>query len=172
MEDEYLDVVDDNDKVLRKELRSKIYNGFFPSQNIRVINILVFNSKGQILLPKRSMNRKIYPGCYDFSCGEHVKSGEDYYAAAIRGAREELKLKNTKLIELGKLSPKEGVVAFMKIYKLILDNDLSDYDKEGIDKLEWFSLKDALKLAREHPEKFKHDLPIVLEWYDQKYKNI
>ncbi len=173
MEDEYLDIVDDNDKVIGKDLRSKLYKGFDPIKNIRFANILVFNSKGQILLPKRSMNRKIFPGCYDFSASGHVSSREDYIDAAIRETKEEIGIKNPKLIELGKLSPKEyGVVGFGVVYKLIWDKSLDGYDKDGIDTLEWFKFKDALKLSREHPEKFKHDLPIVLEWYNQNHKNI
>lgn len=99
MDSEYLDIVDENDKVIGKDTRKNIYiKGL--EHNVRVVNIFIFNSEGKLLLPKRSMNRKIFPGCFDFSCGEHVVSGEDYYGAAKRGLEEELGIKNMRLIEL------------------------------------------------------------------------
>jgi isopentenyldiphosphate isomerase len=168
MDEEYLDIVDDNDEVIGKELRNKIYSGNTPIKKIRYVNIFIFNSRGQILLPKRSMNCSIFQGCYDFSAAGHVNSGEDYEQAAMRELEEELGLKNQKLIELGKLTPKDGVTGFCKIYRLIFDGNLDNHDKGGIASLEWFEFKDALKLAEEYPEKFKHDVPIVLRWYAKK----
>jgi len=163
-EDEYLDIVNENDVVIGKDLRSNIYAKNL-SNNIRVINIFLFNSKNELLLPKRSANRKIFPNCYDFSCGEHVTLGEEYYDAAIRGLEEELGIKNVKLIELGKLTPKDGANCFMKVYKLVYDFPIVNYDKDGIESLNWFSLEKVKQLLKENKTDFKSDFPIAFEKY-------
>lgn len=163
-EDEYLDIVDENDRIISKDLRSKIKkNGLPNNRSIRVVNIFIINSSGKILIPKRSMNRTLFPGCYDFSCGEHVMAGEDYDAAAQRGLKEELNIKE-KLECLGKLTPKDGVSSFMKIYKLKYDKQIKKYDKDGIDRLHYYDLKTLKEILKQNKKKFKDDIPIVLKW--------
>lgn len=169
MPEEYLDIVDENDKVIGKDTRENIYNKGL-DHDIRVINIFVFNPEGKLLLPKRSMDRRIFPGCFDFSCGEHVVSGEDYYHAAKRGLEEELGIKDVELIELGKLTPKDGVSCFMKVYKLEYNKEIVNYDKEGIDKIYWCDLEKVRQMVSEDKNKFKGDFSEVLDWYVKKFK--
>ncbi len=169
MSDEYLDIVDENDKVVGRDTRDSIYAKGL-DHNVRVINILVFNSQGKLLLPKRSMDRRIFPGCFDFSCGEHVMSGEDYYQAAKRGLEEELGIKSEKLVELGKLTQKDGVSCFMKVYELEYDGEITGYDKAGISKLYWCDLEKVNQVIAKDKNKFKGDFPEVLDWYIKKFK--
>ena len=166
MKDEYLDIVDENDNVESKDTRENIWKRGL-EHNVRVVNIFIFNSKKELLLPKRSMDRRIFPGCYDFSCGEHVQAGEDYYDAAIRGLKEELGIVDQKLVELGKITPKEGVNCFMKVYKLTYDREINNYDKKGIDNLFWYDLAIIKQMIKEDKNKFKADFPIVLELLQQ-----
>jgi len=169
MQDEYLDIVDENDKIIGRDWRNKIYAKGL-NHNIRAINIFIFNSEGKLLVPKRSMNRRIYPGCFDFSCAEHVMFGEDYHQAAKRGLEEELGIKDLELIELGKLTPKDGVSCFMKVYKSKYNEDITNYDKDGIDELFWHSLEEIRKMIAEDKTKFKGDFLEVLGWYIKKFK--
>jgi len=169
MTKEYLDIVDENDNVIGRDTRENIWKKEL-EHNVRVINVFIFNSKGKLLLPKRSMDRRISPGCYDFSCGEHVLSGEDYYDAAIRGLKEELGITNAKIVELGKLTPKDGVNCFMKVYRLIYDDDLANYDRNGIKNLYWYDLKTIQQMIKGDKNKFKDDFAIVLEWYIKKFR--
>ncbi len=167
--EEYLNIVDENDNVIDKDTRESIWKRGL-EHNVRVVNIFVFNTKGKLLLPKRSMNRKIFPGCFDFSCGEHVLAGENYYDAAIRGLKEELGIVDVKLIELGKLTLEEGVNCFMKVYQLIHDGEINNYDKNGIDNLFWFDLSTVKQMVEKDKNKFKKDFPIVLDWYIKKFR--
>jgi isopentenyl-diphosphate delta-isomerase len=163
--EEFLDIVDDNDNVIAKDTRENIYEGGLKN-NVRVVNIFLFNSKGELLVPKRSENRRLFPGCYDFSCGEHVISGENYYSAAIRGLKEELKLSNLKLLELGKLMPKDGVNCFMKVFKVIYDGKIN-YDHESIESINFYSLETVRKMLNETPNKFKPDFePVFRIFFD------
>ena len=166
MEDEILDIVNESDEVIRKDKRINIVNQELrKGESVRVVNIFIFNFNGELLVPKRSLDRLIFPRCYDFSCGEHLESGEDYYTAAMRGLKEELNIENVKLQELGKLSPKDNVSSFMKVYKLIYDEPINDYDKKGIDKLYWFNLQEVEKMLKETPKKFKGDFKQIFERY-------
>ena len=56
------------------------------------MHVLVFNSRGEIFLQKRSMTKDREPGKWDSSSSGHVDSGEDYDACAVRELREEIGL--------------------------------------------------------------------------------
>jgi isopentenyldiphosphate isomerase len=54
--------------------------------------VLVFNSRGEVFLQKRSMKKDTAAGLWDSSSSGHLDSGEDYDACAVRELREELGL--------------------------------------------------------------------------------
>lgn len=49
-----------------------------------------YNSKGQILVQKRAMSKKKFPGYWDMPCAGHVDAGETTKMGAIREAKEEI----------------------------------------------------------------------------------
>ncbi len=157
---EYLDLVDSDDKVVGKDERSAIYAKGL--KNYRVVNVFVFNPKGEILLPMRDSTRSIFPNCYDFSCGEHVESGETYEQAALRGLKEELNLTDVELIPVGKLTPQDGVSSFMKIYKVIYAGKISPNNHEGVESINFFPLDKIKNMILENPKMFKDDIPKVI----------
>jgi len=68
----YFDVVDDYDLVVGKETREKIHSsGLW----YRGVHILVFNSKGKLLLQMRSAAKDKFPNHYDCSVSEHLEKG-------------------------------------------------------------------------------------------------
>jgi len=154
MEDEILDIVDDSDKVIGKDTRDNIWKRGL-HHNVRVVNIFILNSEGKILLPKRTMTKKIFPGCFDFSCGEHVLSGETYDEAAIRGLKEELDIKELKLETLGKLTPSDGVGCFSTYYKVVFGGEIKNFNKDEVEKLFWFTPKELDEMLKKDESKFK-----------------
>lgn len=85
--DELLDVVDENDKVIACNTRGEIHaRGLMH----RAVHILVFNSRAELFLQKRSMSKDENPGLWDSSAAGHVDSGEDYLECARREIAEEL----------------------------------------------------------------------------------
>ena len=85
---ELIDIVNKTGKVIGKTTRSQAYKeGILHS----AVNIIVINKKGQIFIQRRS-SKKILPLYWDISASEHVKSGENYKSAAIRGLKEELSI--------------------------------------------------------------------------------
>lgn len=56
----------------------------------KAVAIFIINSKQQVLLQKRSPNKKMWPNMWDMSAGGHVMAGEFGYQAGIREVKEEL----------------------------------------------------------------------------------
>jgi len=52
--------------------------------------VLIFNSKGEVLIQKRSPNSPSLPNRWDQSAAGHVDEGEDYATAASRELKEEV----------------------------------------------------------------------------------
>lgn len=99
--EELLDVVDENDQIIAVNTRGQIH-----AQGLmhRAVHILVFNSKGDVFIQKRSMSKDENPGLWDSSAAGHVDSGEAYLECALREIEEELGINaNTALEFLFKL---------------------------------------------------------------------
>lgn len=84
---EYFDVVDEKDKIIGRATREECHKKGLLHRGIFV---LVINSKGQILLQKRSMKKDTRPGYWTTSVSGHVDSGETYEEAAKREMHEEI----------------------------------------------------------------------------------
>jgi len=163
IEDEYLDLVDENDNVIGKKRRSDVYKENL--NNIRVINAFLINEKGQIWIPRRSRDKRIFPSCLDMSVGGHVESGETYEEAFARETKEEINIdvSSVEYKELGAVTPKEGVFAFMKVYE-IKYNEAPDYNKDDFVEYFWLTPKEVLEKI-ESGEKSKGDLPILIKHF-------
>lgn len=88
MEDIF-DIVNERDEVIGRKPRSEVHaRGLLH----RAVHVLVFNSRGEVFLQKRSMKKDRQPGVWDSSCSGHVDSGEEYDQTAVRELREEIGL--------------------------------------------------------------------------------
>ena len=159
--DEFLDLVDENDNVIGKKRRSEVYAEHL--SNFRVVNVFVVNSTGEIWIPCRSADKKIFPLCLDMSMGGHVESGESYEDTLKRETQEELNIDTDKaqVRLLGHLSPqKDGVSANMNVYEIKMD-DAPNYNKSDFIEYFWLSPKALLeRIAR--GDKTKSDLPTLV----------
>ena len=90
MSEEIFDVVNDLDEVIGRETRREVHR---TGLKHRAVHVLVYNSRGQIFLQKRSMKKDRQPGVWDSSASGHVDSGEEYDATAVREVWEEIGLK-------------------------------------------------------------------------------
>lgn len=100
---EFLDVVDENDKVVEKRPRNECLDKGLLH---RAVTIFITNDKGKVFLQKRANDLRFYPGRWSASCGGHVSAGETYMQGAKRELMEELGV-DCELRELGKfLTPK------------------------------------------------------------------
>lgn len=84
MED-YFDVVDEDDNIIGRATREDCHT---TGKIHRGVHIFIFNSKGELLLGQRSMNKDLYPGWWGDIAG-HINVGESYEDAAKRELKEE-----------------------------------------------------------------------------------
>ncbi len=164
MQDEDLDLVDENDVVIGKKLRSEVYAENL--SNFRVVNAFVINSNGEMWIPRRSADKRVFPSCLDMSMGGHVESGETYDETFKRETAEELNIDVDKVEHkfLGHLSPQvDGVSANMNLYEIKLD-EVPNYNAN--DFTEYFWLKPEAVLEKlESGDKAKSDLPRLIKFY-------
>ena len=160
---EFFDIVNENDEVIGK-IKENEQKNIRPNQ-LRFINILIFNNENKILVPKRSYNRKIFPNCYDFSVGGHVNSGENYEQAAYRELEEELGIKNVELNKIAYFNPYISESnTFQTVYTLNYDKAIINYDKNGIEDIFYFTKEEIKELMNNKPKLFKTDYFVVMKY--------
>lgn len=123
MEEEYVDVVDDEDNVIGKVTWKEMMD---KSILHRTSNVMVFNRKGKLFVHKRASNLRLYPSMYGIKIGGSVRAGETYENAAKKELLEEVGMKNPKLIQLFRLKSrrKENNVN-RTIFKCMYDGNLN-----------------------------------------------
>ena len=164
---EYLDKINEKDEVIDK-IPEERQNFIKPSQ-LRFVKIIIADDENKIIVTKRSSNRKIFPNCYDFSVGGHVNSGESYNEAAYRELKEELGISNVKLKEIVYFSPFESKSnTFQKVYFLRYNRDITNYDKNGIDRIYYMSIEEIKQLMIKRPDSFKTDYFVVIDYVVRK----
>lgn len=86
--DELFDLIDRDDHVIGTVRRGDAHRD--RALVHRSVQVLVFNSAGQLLLQRRSRTKDLFPGYYCASASGHVARGDAYAATAEREVAEEL----------------------------------------------------------------------------------
>jgi len=105
--EEMVDIVDENDNVVGKTTWDEAVKNKLLRRGIRVF---ILNSKGEMLLQKKSKKVKINPSLWTSSASGSVTSGEKYEEAAQRELREEMGIE-TKLNFLFKIRQSDSICA-------------------------------------------------------------
>ena len=64
-----------------------------------VVSALIKNKRGHIFVQKRTLDRQLFPGCWDV-VGGHVETGETLFEALAREVKEETGWQLTRLVAL------------------------------------------------------------------------
>ena len=86
----------------------------------RAFSIFIFNSKGEMLLQRRSLEKYHSAGLWSNACCSHPAAGEDLKHAAHKRLKEEMGFET-------ELTP-----AFHFIYKAVFDNGLTEYEFDHV----------------------------------------
>lgn len=133
----------------------------------RAFSVFIFNSRGELLLQRRALNKYHSAGLWTNTCCSHPRPGENTLAAAQRRLKEEMGM-DTEL----KLKS-------VFTYKTKFDNNLTEHEvdhvfvgtsnedpkinKDEVDSYEWKSLDEVKKEILSSPENFTTWFIIAIE---------
>jgi isopentenyl-diphosphate delta-isomerase type 1 len=148
--EDIFDIVNERDEVIGCKPRSEVHARRLLH---RAIHVLVFNTRGEIFLQKRSMKKDRQPGVWDSSCSGHVDSGEDYDQTAVRELREEIGLYlNAPPERLFKINAcAETDAEFVWVYRC-QNNGPFTLHPEEIDTGDWFTPEHVSRWIKEKPQ--------------------
>ena len=159
MSEEIFDVVNELDEVIDRKPRSEVHaRGLLH----RAVHVLVFNTRGEVFLQKRSMKKDRQPGLWDSSASGHLDSGEDYDACAVRELREEISLSLTQPPRrLFKIDACEETDAeFVWVYRCESEGPFTLHPEE-IDEGGWFAPAAVTRWMKERPQDFASALLLI-----------
>ena len=146
--DELIDILTSEGKQTGETaLKSEAHkNGWFHA----TVHIWLFTADEKILLQKRALTKKVFPGLWDISVAGHVSAGESILSSAKREVLEEisLELEDTDFIKIGirkhKISHKNGIIdnEFHHVFiaELKVPVNTLTIQKEEVDAIKLFNL--------------------------------
>jgi isopentenyldiphosphate isomerase len=168
---EYIDILNTKGEKTGKSLS---YEETHKSGSIhRTVHVWLSNSKKQLLLQKRSKNKRAYPGMWDISVGGHISAGQASIEAAKRETKEELGIDLpdeafTLLFVVRQPRAEHGTdftdEEFNDVYLVNNDNEISTFSvqKSEVDEVRWIGLDEFRKWVMgkgepmvPHPEEYR-----------------
>ena len=145
----------------------------------RAFSIFVFNSRGEMLMQQRAINKYHSGGLWTNACCSHPEPGEDTAMAALKRLRE----------EMGFEIPIYGIFDF--VYKATFENGLTEYEfdhvfvgeyegvvmynKEEVMDVCYKSMPEIRHSLKSHPEEytawFHLAFPKLENWWAEHYKS-
>ena len=164
MSEEMFDIVNERDEVVGQNTRREVHaRGLLH----RAVHVLVFNSRGEVFLQKRSMKKDRQPGVWDSSSSGHVDSGENYDETAVRELHEELGLKVNEPQKLFKIDAcAETDAEFVWIYRCESGGPFQLHPDE-IETGGWFAPEKVTSWIAEKPEEFATAFVLIWELFNR-----
>lgn len=143
----------------------------------------IINSKNQVLLQKRSANKRLWPNLWDMSAGGHVLAGEFGFQSIIREIKEELgiDIKKEDITFLGcatSVNIKNDIFNrhFNEYYIINKDIDIKDLklQAEEVSEVKWFNKEEILAKIDNNYEEITDKVgcwDYLKKYYEWKDKN-
>ncbi len=134
---ELFDVVDEEDNVVRQEVREVVHREDLLH---RAIHVFVFNKRKELFLQKRSRLKDKHPGVWDSSAAGHLNAGEGYQETAVRELEEELGIVSDELQEIASIKPSANTGwEHIRLYLARHDGSMR-FPCSEIEAGQWFSI--------------------------------
>lgn len=164
MADELLDVVNDDDAVIGQEMRSVVHQ---KGLQHRGVHVFLFSDDGKMLIQKRSADRASSPSMLDCSVSEHIKAGEGYLEAALRGMKEEMGVEGIELKPLVTIKmeygPNDNEIS--RIFEGRVNPQNVHFDPVEISEIKYMSLEDIKAGILNEKEIFCGWFIQLMNWY-------
>lgn len=162
-----IDVVDERDTSIGVIRRRDVLRQHV---NFRVVHILVFNARGDLLVQRLARTRTRHPGYWGSSVAGYVFAEENYWDAAKRRLAEELGVRDATLQYLGKDTMlDEDSHKFIGVFATT-NNGPFQYDHEHIDRIEILSLAAIHDLCDAGARQFTPTFLHVLRFYEDRHR--
>jgi isopentenyldiphosphate isomerase len=167
MPEELFDIVNEDDAIIGQELRSIVHQrGLWH----RGVHLLLFTHEGKLLVQQRSKDRPHAPLALDCSVSEHVKAGEDYLTAVMRGMKEEMGVEGIKVKPLVKFKmnygPNDNEISV--VYRGTVDPADVKFDPVEVEQIDYYELATLQNLMGHEEVKFSYWFEQILRWYSGK----
>ena len=165
---EILPLVDESDRIVGAVDRATAHRKGILHRGAMIV---VVDSDCRILLQRRSRKKEICPLKWDLSVAEHVKLGESYEQAAVRGLREELGLEaSPSELQILRGPHREehhfsnGLVdnEFITLYVLRYDGGVK-IDKDEVEEAKFFTLGEVEGIIRDRK---------ATPWFEKEWRYI
>ena len=159
-QDEIVTIVDEKNNVTGSAPRSVMRARGLPH---RATYILVFNSKGELYVQKRTPIKDIYPGYYDVATGGVVMAGEPYDESALRELQEEMGIRGVSLTRLFDFYHQDASNrVWGRAYSCVYDGEIV-LQEEEVESGGFYSLETILNASRQ--DSYTPDGLYVLQRY-------
>ncbi len=163
MTDELFDIVNDNDEVIGQATRSSAHERGLLH---RGVHVFLFTRDGKLLIQERSAERAQYPSVWDCSVSEHVKAGEGYREAAVRGLFEELGVRDIEVRPLVRFrleyGPNDNEISMF--FEGAVDPDMVEFDPGEIAGVEYHRLAELRAFMENGERPFSHWFAQLFHW--------
>lgn len=167
-------LVDSDDTVIGEMEKLEAHQ---KAQLHRAVSVFIFNSKGQLLLQKRALNKYHSPGLWTNTACTHPRPNESNEDAAVRRLNEEMGIRLANPTKL-----------FDFIYKEELENGLTEYEfdhvfagitddapvpePQEVCDFKYVETELLIKIIRENPENYTVWLKRIIDRVLSDFKNI
>jgi isopentenyldiphosphate isomerase len=160
---EQIIIVDEQDKIIAYKDRQRIK----PGDIYRITALWLENSKGEVLLAQRGLNKNYYPGKWGAAAAGMVDKGENYEKTMLREMREELSLKNIEIVKGYKQTVAEERNYFMQWFSAKVDKPSNKFNiqKEEVNTMKWFSKEELFEVIEKTPDIFMGSLIVYIKLY-------
>ena len=167
MKDEFFDIVNEQNEVIGQEKRHIVHQtGLWH----RGVHVFLFTPDRRLLIQKRSQTRDKFPGTLDCSVSEHLKPGESYLSAAIRGLREELGVEDihlTRLIQF-KMNYGPNDNEFSEVFEGTFDDIPITIDHNEVEEIAFHAIPELEEMMLTGKSQIAPWFVQLLQWYTGK----
>jgi isopentenyl-diphosphate delta-isomerase type 1 len=164
MTEEYLDIVDEDNRVIGQEKRRIVHaSGLWH----RGVHVFLFAPGRRLLVQRRSHAQDTFPNALDCSVSEHLRAGESYREGAVRGLREELGVERVHLHRLLRLKMNYGPGDNMinELYEGACEGQALTIDRHEIEQIAYHTLPELEAMMASGQVPFSSWFVQLLRWY-------
>ena len=134
----------------------------------RAISVIIFNSKGEMLIQQRALTKYHWAGIWSNTCCSHPRKDETFQAAAERRLFEELGIKTPLKEEFHFIykayDEPSGLTEweYDTVFTGVCD-DSFEFNKDEVVSIRWLKTEELLSDIEKNPEQYSFWFKIILE---------